>query len=62
MKCPYRFTVTQQNYAGYFLNENSQLIGDNHILLETQEFRECYKEECTAWDKKKKICRKVKNK
>lgn len=59
MKCPERFMIVQQNLRGYLYNENTQLTGDNHILIEKQEFCDCYEEECMAWDKEKKICRKM---
>lgn len=43
MKCPERFIVVQ---------------GEYHILLENQNFEECYKENCAAWDVENKKCRK----
>ena len=61
MKCPERFRITQQNVRGYLYNENMQLMGDNHIFIEKQDFCNCYEERCMAWDKEKKVCRKVKN-
>lgn len=61
MKCPERYTVVQQNIRGYLYNDNMQLAGDNHILIEKQEFCDCYKEKCMVWDKERKTCRKVGN-
>lgn len=61
MKCPQRFLITQQNFRGYLYNDNMQMVGDNHMFIEKQDFCDCYKEECMAWDKEKKICRKVGN-
>lgn len=59
MKCPFRLTIMQRNMDNYSYNEAGQIGMLDCMFVETQEFRECYKEECAAWDKKKKMCRKV---
>lgn len=28
-------------------------------LIETQQFENCYKEQCAAWDKEKNMCKKI---
>ena len=33
--------------------------GEYQVLIETQQFSECYKEQCAAWDSEKNMCRKV---
>ncbi len=59
MKCPERYEITQINMRGYVLSNDGIANGENHILIENQGFRECYKENCVAWGKEKQICRKV---
>lgn len=61
MKCPERYKVIQQNIRVPIVDTNNIVRGENHILLETQNFPECYKENCAAWDKEKNICRKAGN-
>lgn len=61
MKCPERYKVLQQNIRKPILNDDSIAVGEYHILVETQAFCECYKEECAAWDKQNNICRKMEN-
>lgn len=58
MKCPERFLIVQQNIKSYVINDNMQLVGDNHILIENQNFANCYEEQCVAWDKENQRCRK----
>lgn len=58
MKCPKQYKVTQHNFRKPILDED-RVIGEYHLLIENQEFKECYKEECAAWDRKKKRCRRV---
>lgn len=59
MKCPEIYSVIQQNIRKPILNEDMMVRGEYHILLETQQFGNCYKEQCAAWDKEKQMCRKV---
>lgn len=59
MKCPERFTITQQNIRNPILNDDNIVVGEYHLLIETQQFPNCYEEECVCWDKEKKKCRKV---
>lgn len=59
MKCPERFKVIQHNIRKSILNSDDIAVGEYHLLFESQGFAECYKEECPAWDKEKKCCRKV---
>lgn len=59
MKCPELYKITQFNIRRPVIDENNIIKGENHLLLEHQNFGECYKENCAAWDKEKQICRKV---
>lgn len=61
MKCPEKYNIVQQNIRKPIIDIDSIVRGEYHILIETQEFCECYKEECAAWDNEKKMCRKVGN-
>lgn len=58
MKCPEQFIIVQNNLRKPVIDEDKYL-GEWHMLLETQSFRECYKEECAAWDSKESRCRKI---
>ncbi len=59
MKCPERFRVSQLNIRKSIKNDYEEAIGEFHLLIENQDFAECYKEECTAYDKENKKCRKL---
>lgn len=59
MKCPERYQVVQINMRGSVLSDDDVIKGENHILIENQGFGECYKENCAAWDKERKICKKI---
>lgn len=59
MKCPERYKIIQQNIRTPIVDADNIIRGENHILLETQNFPECYQEQCAAWDSKKQMCRKV---
>lgn len=59
MKCPERYKITQNNIRYPILDIDNIARGENHILIETQGFCECYKEECAAWDKEKNKCGKI---
>lgn len=59
MKCPERYSVIQQNIRQPIFDEDRIVKGEYHILIENQAFCECYKENCAAWDKERKCCRKV---
>lgn len=59
MKCPERFKITQYNIRKPVIDEEHIVRGDYHLLIEHQNFEECYKEDCAAWDKEKQRCRKV---
>lgn len=59
MKCPERFRVSQLNIRKPIKNNYEEAIGEFHLLIENQDFAECYKEECTAYDKENKKCRKL---
>lgn len=59
MKCPKRFNIVQRNINEYLYDEESRNIGHSHIFVETQNFANCYEEECMAWDCKKRICKEV---
>lgn len=61
MKCPEKYRVIQQNIRQPILDDDSIVRGEYQILIETQQFENCYKEECAAWDKGKQMCRKVGN-
>lgn len=58
MKCPERFNVTQQNIRKTIVDKDDVTIGEYHLLIENQGFAKCYEEDCAAWDKDKKICKK----
>lgn len=59
MKCPEMYKVVQQNIRRPIVDLDNIVKGEYHVLIETQKFNECYKEQCAAWDKEKKMCRKV---
>ena len=59
MKCPKMYKVVQQNIRKPIVDIDNNVKGEYHILIETQEFNECYQENCVAWDREKKVCRKV---
>lgn len=61
MKCPDRFNIVQHNIRKPILNDDEIAIGEYHLLIETQNLGNCYKEECAAWDKEKNYCRKLVN-
>ncbi|MBR3697583.1 MAG: hypothetical protein IKM97_04925 [Clostridia bacterium] len=61
MKCPERYVIIQQNIRKPIIVDIDNISrGDVHTLVEVQQFGECYKQECAAWDKENQICRKVK--
>ena len=59
MKCPERYKTVQQNIILFMLDDDNISRGENRICIETQDFHECYKERCAAWDKENQMCRKV---
>lgn len=59
MKCPEKYRIIQQNMRVPILDEDNIVKGEYQILIETQQFCECYKEECAAWNKEKCRCGKV---
>ena len=59
MKYPERYNVVQQNIRIPIVDNDNILKGESHVLIEIQNFPECYEEQCAAWDKEKKMCRKV---
>lgn len=59
MKCPEMFKIIQHNIRENLVNKDNIIVGEYHLLIEKQDFQECYKEECAAWDKKNKKCGKV---
>lgn len=61
MKCPERYKIIQQNIRQPIFDEDNVVRGENHLLVEIQQFENCYKEQCAAWDNEKNICRKVGN-
>ena len=61
MKCPERYKTIQQNIILFMLDDDNISRGENRIFIVTQDFRECYKEQCAAWDKEKQMCRKVRS-
>lgn len=54
MKCPERYKIIQQNLRQPIFDEDNIVRGEYHLLVETQQFENCYKEKCAAWDKEKK--------
>ena len=61
MKCPEMYKIIQQNIRKPILNDEDIVAGEQHLLIETQSFCECYEEECVAWDKEKSKFRKIIN-
>ena len=59
MKCPERYNIMQHNIRKSIFDEDNIVRGEYHLLVETQQFENCYKEQCAAWDKEKNKCRKV---
>ena len=59
MKCPEQFRIIQQNVRRPIVDIDNIIRGEYHLLIENQNFGECYKENCAAWDKEKKMCKKV---
>lgn len=59
MKCPEMYKIMQHNIRRQILDDDNIVRGEYHVLIETQQFENCYKEECVAWDKEKNKCRKV---
>lgn len=59
MKCPERYCVVQHNIRKPILNEDGIAVGEYHLLVENQALADCYQENCAAWDKDKKCCRKI---
>lgn len=59
MKCPEIFSIMQHNIRKPILDDENVVRGEYHLLIETQGFSNCYEEQCAAWDKEKKCCRKV---
>lgn len=57
MKCPERYIVIQQNIRKPAVNIDDIIQGEYQLLIETQKFSECYKEDCAAWDKIESRCR-----
>lgn len=59
MKCPEQFRIIQNNIRRQIVDEENIIRGEYHLLIEHQNFGECYKENCAAWDAEKQKCRKV---
>lgn len=59
MKCPEMYKVIQQNIRRPIVDIDNMVTGEYQVLIETQQFSECYKEQCVAWDSEKNMCRKV---
>lgn len=59
LKCPERFKIHQLNVRKPIIDEEKDsLLGEYHLLIENQEFENCYKENCIAWDKENQKCKK----
>lgn len=59
MKCLEMYKIMQQNLRQPILDADEDVKGEYYLFIETQQFSNCYKEECAAWDKEKNRCRKV---
>lgn len=59
MKCPIRFRICQFSMYRPMTDIDNENKGDYKVFIENQDFEECYQENCAAWDKDKKICRKL---
>lgn len=53
MKCPEQFKITQYNIRKPIVDDEDTIRGEYHLLIENQNFGECYKDECAAWSKEK---------
>lgn len=58
MKCPERYTVIQFNKRKQIVSQEETVEGENHLVVEIQEFGDCYEDECVYWNKKRKKCKK----
>lgn len=61
MKCPEKYKTIQENLHKTIIDDDDKVIGEYHLLVETQQFGNCYKEECVTWDKEHCCCRKISN-
>ena len=61
MKCPERYNVVQSNIRKQLTNDDGVVVGEIHLLCENQNFAECLKDNCAAWDNENHKCRKVGN-
>ena len=59
MKCPEMYRIIQHNIRKPVVDNDDIVRGEYHLLVEAQQFCECYKELCAAWDKDNNRCRKV---
>lgn len=60
MKCPELYKTWQFNTHKYRIDEEKIITGDNSTFVEVQQFGDCYKEECMAYNKDTKKCEKFK--
>ena len=59
MKCPERYRIIQQNIRQPLVDSDGIARAEYHVLVETQQFEECYKGKCAAWNSEKQCCRKI---
>lgn len=60
MKCPIIFRITQMNHKQALFAEDDTVCGENNYFTEIQSFEDCVGEECMAYDKENKTCRRIK--
>lgn len=60
MKCPMIYRITQINHRQALFAEDDTPCGEDSFFTELQSFGECANEECMAYDKVNKICRRIK--
>lgn len=56
MKCPYRYRIVQGSARVYSYNEAQLMNQDTYAFVETQQFAECFKQECACWNQNRSCC------
>ena len=54
MKCPERYNIMQHNIRKPIFDEDNIVRGEYHLLVETQQFENCYKKNVLLGIKKNK--------
>lgn len=61
MKCPMIFQIIQQTNSQTLFTDDDTPCGSQNFFAEFQGFGDCYGEECMAYDKENKCCRRLEN-